>query len=247
MCSFGWGKDSRGKAEAGIWEFEQEGGLSFGRAQGHPSTAIPCTDEGTKHGENNILQTTWAVGIPSPSPNPSHIPAFIPTTFKGANKAGRQHSGLKGSRNATAGGKREHSTSVRPRGCCSLPAVEGIQTLLLVGHLQLLTAVPGLGALQGSCLLMHRRGTARRHPSAPSGKGKRGLELSICSLQFQPAQRCQNLLVKDSENISATSQVTWRGKKKAIFLPGTPQRSQQSSQIAVAPWDNTLQSKASPP
>lgn len=52
-------------------------------------------------------------------------------------------------------------------GCCSSPAVEGIQTLLLVGHLQLLTAVPGLGALQGSCLLVHRRGTARRHPSAP--------------------------------------------------------------------------------
>lgn len=36
-------------------------------------------------------------------------------------------------------------------------------------------------------------------------------------------------------------------KKKVIFLPGTPQCSEQSSQIAAAPCDNTLQSRDSSP
>lgn len=82
-------------------------------------------------------------------------------------------------------GKERTLNSRQTLGCCSSPAVEGIQTLLLVGHLQLLTTVPGLGALQGSCLLMHRRGTARRHCQPPREMGK-GV-WSCKSVPFNPS------------------------------------------------------------
>lgn len=81
--------------------------------------------------------------------------------------------GLGGSRDAAGGHNRREKEQIldcRPR--CPSPAIEGIQTPLLVGCLQLLTAVHGLGALQGSCFFMHRLGTARRSALAPKGEGK---------------------------------------------------------------------------
>lgn len=149
---------------------------SSDHAQGHPPMSIPWIDERTNHGESCILPTTSAVGISPPSPNTFHFPAFTPTIFQGENKAGPPCAlpqlagsiqGLKAGGMPQQDGKERILNHRQTPACCSSPAIEGIQTLLLVEHLQLLTTVPGLGALQGSCLLMHQRGTARRHLSAP--------------------------------------------------------------------------------
>lgn len=79
MCSFGGARTPEGKQrqESGNVP-EQEDGLSFGCAQGHPSTSIPWTDETTNHGGSNTIPTASAVGIPSPSPDPFHLPVLHP-------------------------------------------------------------------------------------------------------------------------------------------------------------------------
>lgn len=125
-------------------------------------------------------------------------------------------------------------------GRCRSPAIEGIQTLLLVGCLQFVTAVHGLGALQGSSFLMHGLGAARRSPLAPEGEGKRG-ETRFGAAKLCPSTPDCPVRVSATQGQQENScDFSSHAEEKGHFWAGTHKG-------AVAPSDNTLQSRAEPP
>lgn len=143
--------------------------------------------------------------------------------------------------------KREHSTADRPQDAAPhLPSKES-KLFCLWDTSSFSRPCLGSGLFRGaafSCIGVALQGDTRQPPrKGEEGSGAVNLFPSIPARTETSESAAQG----QREYFCYFSSHVERKKKKAIFLPGTPQRSQQSSQIAAAPWDNTLQSRASPP
>lgn len=206
---------------------EQKGGLSFGHAQGHPSTSIPWTDEGTNHEESNILPTTSAVGIPSPSLNPSHFPAFMLPSISGR-KQSRALPVPCSSWQAVFGArrqqechsrreKREHSTADRPQDAAPhLPSRES-KLFCLWDTSSFSRPCLGSGLFRGaafSCIGVALQGDTRQPPrKGEEGSGAVNLSPSIpaCTETSESAAQGQR------EYFCYFSSHVERKKKKSHF------------------------------
>lgn len=204
-----------------------EGAISYQQPQQWEYRPLPQTPFTSLFYTHNISQMKqiWALLCPAP--------------------VGRQYSGLKGSRNATAGGKKENTQAQTGLMMLLLTRRRGNPNSSVCGtppasH-DCAWARGSSGELPSHASAWHCKNT----PVSPLGKGEKWV-WSCKSVPFNPSLHRDIRMCRSRTARIFLLFLKSRGeKKKGIFLPGTPQHSQQSSQIAVAPWDNTLQSRLS--